>query len=86
MQNTILNTPPGAGPGEGAAAPPEKWITRRETAAIVGVKTRTLDKWRKRGIGPEYRRLLSTRSIRYSENSVRAWQDQCRKATEVPHE
>jgi len=42
-----------------------------ETAAILGIKTGTLRKWRLRGVGPRFRKL--GRAVRYSERDLRVW-------------
>ena len=44
-------------------------ITTKDAASLLGVSVCTLEKWRKRGIGPSYLRL-GPRSIRYSAEAI----------------
>lgn len=47
-------------------------LNERQTAARLGVTTRTLQRWRVSGDGPHYTRI-GPRLIRYAENDVVAW-------------
>lgn len=58
-------------PGGGEAEPPERYITRKELAAIMGVSVRTIDNFVARGMpsetwGIRSRRFLASRSIAWA--------------------
>jgi predicted DNA-binding transcriptional regulator AlpA len=48
-----------------------KLLSGAETAQILGVKPKTLETWRWRGIGPLFVRV--GRLVKYSESDVLAW-------------
>jgi predicted DNA-binding transcriptional regulator AlpA len=47
-------------------------IDRYTTAALIGVSTRTLQRWHDAGYGPARKRLLG-RPVRYSRAEVERW-------------
>jgi len=47
-------------------------LSKAETAAILGVATKTLDRWAKRGHGPK-RVKHGPRLVRYSRDEVMAY-------------
>lgn len=49
-------------------------ITSEETAALLGVKPQTLNLWRSRGFGPDYKKI-SDSAVRYSLEEVEKWID-----------
>lgn len=47
-------------------------IDRHQAAALLGVTTRTLQRWHRQGYGPSRKNWLS-RSVGYSRAEVEAW-------------
>lgn len=58
-------------------------ICTKRAAKILGVSHRTLEDWRVRGGGPEYRKL--GRIVRYHLNDIKAYADSvvCRNTAEA---
>jgi predicted DNA-binding transcriptional regulator AlpA len=55
-----------------ADLPPERLLTRRQTAELIGTSERTLRRWDQEHRGPPALRF-SERMIRYNIDAVRAW-------------
>ena len=53
---------------------PETLLTEQQAAEFLGVKPRTLQKWRATGAGPPFVRL-SPRCIRYKYRTLVDWSD-----------
>jgi predicted DNA-binding transcriptional regulator AlpA len=56
------------------AAPNElpNWLTTEQVAKMLGLSVSALEKWRRDGRGPAFRRL-SRRCVRYDAKIVVAW-------------
>lgn len=50
---------------------PDPLMTQRQTADYLGKVERTLERWRRDGVGPRYLRV--GRTIRYRRADVDAW-------------
>jgi excisionase family DNA binding protein len=48
------------------------YLTQSQVAEILGVSARTLEMWRVRGGGPQYRKL-GARCVRYTLADIEAW-------------
>ena len=57
-----------------ADLPPERLLTRRQTAELIGTSERTLRRWDQEHRGPPALRF-SERMIRYNIDAVREWLD-----------
>ena len=57
-----------------ADLPPERLLTRRQTAELIGTSARTLRRWEEQQKGPPALRF-SSRMTRYNIDAVRAWLD-----------
>lgn len=55
--------------------PPSVWLNPQETAARIGMHPVTLAQWRRKGRGPRFEKLGSSRTarIRYHVEDVDAW-------------
>lgn len=51
-----------------------KLLTRHEVAEVLGIKVRTLDKWRKEGRAPEFIKVNG--AIRCREEDLEKWIDE----------
>jgi predicted DNA-binding transcriptional regulator AlpA len=49
----------------------KRFLNEHEVANLMGIKVRTLQKWRQRDIGPRFRRL--GKAIRYDLSDVESW-------------
>jgi hypothetical protein len=56
-------------------AVPERLYTPKQAPTVVGLKTKTLDEYRRLGVGPEFIRAGSR--IFYKESSLLAYLDSC---------
>lgn len=80
---------PGAGRDEDKPMETSRWrgellLTTEQTAWVLGLKKRTLERWRIEGCGPKYLRL-SARCIRYRQSDLDAWLDgRVRRSTSDP--
>jgi transcriptional antiterminator len=54
--------------------PPERLLTRRQTAELIGTSERTLRRWDQEHRGPPALRF-SERMIRYNIDAAREWLD-----------
>jgi DNA-binding transcriptional MerR regulator len=52
-----------------------------EVAKLLGLSTRTLEKWRLKGTGPPFERV-SSRAVRYDADALEAWRVE-RRSTSV---
>jgi excisionase family DNA binding protein len=59
-------------PAVGSASP--RLFNERQVADLLGVTTRTLQRWRISGEGPAWVRI-GVRLIRYAETDVAAWKE-----------
>jgi excisionase family DNA binding protein len=50
---------------------PERWLTPREVAEMLGISRRSVNNWRRRGIGPAYTKLGA--SARYRLEDIEKW-------------
>ncbi len=50
----------------------QRWIDTIKAAAHADVEPRTLEDWRRRGVGPPYRRI-GRRLVRYNLADLDAW-------------
>ena len=57
-----------------ADLPPERLLTRRQTAELIGTSERTLRRWEEQQVGPPALRF-SRRMTRYNIEAVREWLD-----------
>ena len=57
-----------------ADLPPERLLTRRQTAELIGTSARTLRRWEEQQVGPPALRF-SRRMTRYNIEAVREWLD-----------
>ncbi len=57
-----------------AELPPERLLTGRQTAELIGTSARTLRRWEEQQKGPPALRF-SRRMTRYNIEAVRAWLD-----------
>jgi predicted DNA-binding transcriptional regulator AlpA len=57
-----------------ADLPPERLLTRRQTAELIGTSERTLRRWHQERRGPPALHF-SKRMIRYNIEAVREWLD-----------
>jgi predicted DNA-binding transcriptional regulator AlpA len=55
-----------------ADLPPERLLTRRQTAELIGTSARTLRRWEEQNKGPPALRF-SARMTRYNIEAVREW-------------
>jgi predicted DNA-binding transcriptional regulator AlpA len=62
----------GANPAPGGAPPSPRLLTEKQVAALLGVTTRTLQRWRVTGNGPAWIRV-GPRIVRYSEAVMAEW-------------
>jgi len=53
------------------AKPTRRFLTEEELGPILGIKVRTLQRWRLIGAGPRFRKLGG--AVRYDESDVEAW-------------
>jgi predicted site-specific integrase-resolvase len=55
----------------------ERQLKPKDAAAMIGICTKTLQRWRKLGTGPRYREIGSGKrpTFRYQEGDVRAFLD-----------
>jgi excisionase family DNA binding protein len=53
---------------------PQIWLTMREVCAQLGVSRSTIDDWRRRGAGPEFKRLPNG-SLRIRQSTLDEWVD-----------
>lgn len=51
---------------------PDRWLSEREAAALLGLGVGTVRRYRRAGIGPAWSRL-GTRLVRYRRADVIAW-------------
>ena len=51
---------------------PDRWLSERETAALLGLGVGTVRRYRRAGVGPAWSRL-GTRLVRYRRADVIAW-------------
>lgn len=59
---------------EGEAPDPLKLLTKHDTATLLHVRTKTLENWRVRGVGPRFVRLGGPRGrVLYREVDVQAY-------------
>lgn len=58
--------------GEGGAAPGGRLLSTVEAGAVLGVSPRTLEDWRLRGGGPQFRKL-GRRIVRYLAEDLAAF-------------
>ncbi|MGA0595154.1 helix-turn-helix transcriptional regulator [Enterovirga sp. CN4-39] len=56
----------------GITTGPKSLITRAEAANLLGISTRTLERYDRDGTGPGFHRI-GPRLIRYSPDACRAW-------------
>lgn len=56
----------------GIETDPDRWLSERETAALLGLSVGTVRRYRRAGIGPAWSRL-GTRLVRYRRADVIAW-------------
>jgi predicted DNA-binding transcriptional regulator AlpA len=49
-----------------------KYVSQAAAAEFLGVRPRTLEAWRQRGIGPRYLRYSKT-CVRYRLSDIQAW-------------
>jgi hypothetical protein len=57
-----------------ADLPPERLLTRRQTAELIGTSARMPRRWEEQQVGPPALRF-SARMTRYNIEAVRAWLD-----------
>jgi DNA-binding transcriptional MerR regulator len=50
----------------------DRLLTSSKAAELINVSSRTLEGWRRKGLGPPYL-VYSARCIRYSERAVDDW-------------
>jgi len=62
----------GAIPKEMEMSEDDRWLTRKELAARLGVPEKTPAQWATKGTGPRYARF--GRHIRYRLSDVMAWE------------
>lgn len=48
------------------------WLTTEQVAKMIGLSVSALEKWRRQGKGPAFKRL-SRRCVRYDPKVVLAW-------------
>lgn len=60
---------------EAAAQGKGRLLTPMELAAMLSNSTKTLSRWRRKGIGPAYRKF-NKKKIRYYLSEVEAWLEQ----------
>ena len=51
---------------------PDRWLSERETAALLGLGVDTVRRYRRAGVGPAWSRL-GVRLVRYRRADVIAW-------------
>ncbi|WP_368732037.1 helix-turn-helix transcriptional regulator [Oceanidesulfovibrio indonesiensis] len=49
-----------------------KYLSPVQVEAVYGIPVKTLEDWRRRGIGPKFSRI-SKRMVKYSRLDVEAW-------------
>lgn len=49
----------------------ERMLTEREVASLLGVSHRTVQDWRRRGVGPPFWKM--GRSVRYATSDLQQW-------------
>jgi predicted site-specific integrase-resolvase len=50
----------------------DRLLTPDQAAEVLSISPRTLEGWRRKGVGPPYV-IYSSRCIRYSEKTLREW-------------
>jgi predicted DNA-binding transcriptional regulator AlpA len=58
----------------------QRILTEGEVSRVLGIKQRTLQRWRALGVGPQYLRL-SERSVRYQLKDIQDWILECKEVT-----
>jgi predicted DNA-binding transcriptional regulator AlpA len=48
-------------------------LDQKRVATILGISTRTLERYRVAGIGPRYAKLGGGKLVRYQQSDVEAW-------------
>lgn len=56
----------------GIETDPDRWLSEREAAALLGLGAGTVRRYRRAGIGPAWSRL-GTRLVRYRRADVISW-------------
>jgi predicted DNA-binding transcriptional regulator AlpA len=49
----------------------KRFLNEKELEAMLGVRVKTLQRWRLRGAGPKYKKLVG--AVRYDIADVEAW-------------
>ena len=56
-----------------------RFLKTSEAARILGLQSKTLERWRWAGRGPAYRKLGS--AVRYDSRELERWAESCRRAS-----